>query len=81
MRPISRKPKVSFGGLVMVMMVMMKIRTLIDIILLQIGPGDGYRLKAEGFRKELSTVISPLHARFPYTHALEGHNGIPFSTW
>ena len=76
-----RKPKVSFGGLVMVMMVMMKIRTLIDIILLQIGPGDGYRLKAEGFREELSTVISPLNARFPYTNALEGHNGIPFSTW
>ena len=81
LRPISRKPKVSFGGLVMVMMVMMKIRTLIDIILLQIGPGDGYTLKAEGFREELSTVISPINARFPYTHALEGHNGIPFSTW
>ena len=65
----------------MVMMVMMNIRTLIDIILLQIGPGDGYRLKVEGFREELSTVISPLNARFPYKHALEGHNGIPFSTW
>ena len=55
----------------MMVMVLVKVKTMMALILLQVGPGDGYVLSAYGFNSALSNIYD----------ALDHHNGMKFSTW
>ena len=55
----------------MMVMVLVKVKTMMALILLQVGPGDGYVLSAYGFNSGLSNIYN----------ALDIHNGKKFSTW